>query len=129
MMLYLPSLLAPVMSSVEAEKWIRQYLKKERASMQIESLSMQGRLLPDRQEAEKLEADLRKIETNPFRSIEVKHFLIAPPTSSSRIFLAKVVLDDGSNDIVRYFSLSAKNNIFDFFWVNEQAQWMWYFSL
>lgn len=103
-------------------------MKKERASLLMARLEGEGMRLPDRQEAEQLETDLKKLKTIPFKSIEIKHFLFAPPTSATRIFTAKVVLDDGNNNSPRYFSLSAENNIFDFFWVNEQSRWMWYFS-
>ena len=124
----LPTLFAPSLSPDEAEKWIRQYLKKEQTSLHMERLKTKGKSLPDRQEAEQLKADLIKLEAVPFKSIEIKSFLFAPPGSSTRIFIAKVVLDDGSSNVPRYFSLSAENNFFNFFWVNEHSGWMWYFS-
>ncbi|NIW71820.1 hypothetical protein GWN15_23585 [candidate division KSB1 bacterium] len=126
---YLPNLLAPSLSAKEAEKWIRRHLKEEITLSRIERFKESENGRKAKKEAENLQIELKKLETVPFKSVEVGHFLFPPPGSSTRIYVVKVVIGDGSQGVPRFFSLSAENNMFDFFWVNEHSRWMWFFSI
>lgn len=125
----LPNLLVASLEPDQAEKWIRHYLKKRLSYAYLDQLRNSGLSLPGRELAEQWGNDLRSADIIVFESLEIRHFLLAPPTASTRIYMVKVVLK-GSNDErnTRYFSLTAKNRFFDFFWVNEHSKWMWKFS-
>lgn len=129
-MLSLPNLLAPTLDEAEAEKWIRLYLKKEISNRQLVELAKSGLRVPDREAAKQIGEDLRAVDEIEFLSIEVKHFLVALPTDTSRLFTARAVLRgaDGQEQ-TRYFSLSAESRLYDFFWVNEHSRLMWAFSI
>lgn len=125
----LPNLLAESLEPGRAEQWIRSYLKKGAGIQHREALAATGKNVPDRAMAEQWQADYQRIDQTEFLSVEVKHFLVAPPGASSRIFVARVVLKEPDADPqTRYFSLSAENNLFDFFWVNEHGRLMWTFA-
>lgn len=121
----LPNLLAAPLEPEQAERWIRHYLKKRLSGNYVEQLRSSGMRVPDTGMAEQWENELRDADSIEFESLEIRHFLVAPPTSSTRIYLVKVVIK-GSNDErnSRYFSLTAKNRFFNFFWVNEHSKWM-----
>lgn len=126
----LPNLLAPSLQPKQAEKWIRQYLKQYAMGKNIEQLKAGGQTSPDLKTSLKWERDLNRIDRMEFISLEIRHFLVAPPTSSTRIFMVKTVIrDSDKNENIRYFSLSARNRFFDFFWVNEHSKWKWFFSI
>lgn len=125
----LPNLLAESLEPARAEQWIRGYLKKEAGARHREALLAAGGTVPDRPMAEQWQAEYRRIDQTQFLSLEVKHFLVAPPGAISRIFVAKAVMQVPDADPqTRFFSLSAESNLFDFFWVNEQNRLMWAFS-
>lgn len=125
----LPNLLAASLDQRQAERWIRQYLKKQVSDYYMSDVAKSSMRLPDRAMAERWESDINNIDSINFSSLEIKHFLVAPPTATSRIYVARVVLQDpDGNEEIRYFSLSAENRFFDFFWVNEHSRWMWTFS-
>ncbi|KMP10677.1 hypothetical protein UZ36_06930 [Candidatus Nitromaritima sp. SCGC AAA799-C22] len=127
--LSIPYLLAPSLSPEAAKKWIRLYLRNQFMTGQKENLRIAEQNLPDRQKARTWETELRRLERIEFKSVEIKQFLMAPPSTSTRIYVARVVIGDSKGqDNARYFSLSARNNIFDFFWVNEHSKIMWWFS-
>ncbi len=95
----------------------------------MQKLKAAGQSVPDYSTASKWEKELTDINQMEFVSIEIRHFLIAPPTSSTRIFMVKAVMRDADkNESTRYFSLSARNRFFDFFWVNEHSRWKWLLS-
>lgn len=72
--------------------------------------------MPDSNTSLKWEKEIQQIQEMEFDSLEIKHFLVAPPTSSKRIYMAKVVMRDSENVIsTSYFSLSAQNWFFNFF--------------
>jgi len=125
----LPNLLAARLDKKTAEKWIRQYLVKQAVQRNSDKLIEQGSTVPDFNTSLNWEKEIQQIQKMEFDSLEIKHFLVAPPTSSKRIYMTRVVMRD-SEDVIRtrYFSLSAQNRFFDFFWVNEQSAWMWYLS-
>jgi len=125
----LPNLLAGRLDKKTAEKWIRQYLVKQAVQRNSDKLIEQGSTVPDFNTSLNWEKEIQQIQKMEFDSLEIKHFLVAPPTSSKRIYMTRVVMRD-SEDVIRtrYFSLSAQNRFFDFFWVNEQSAWMWYLS-
>jgi phage-related protein len=126
----LPNLLAASLGPKQAEKWIRQYLKQHTMGSNMEQLKAAGLNTPDEQIAKRWQADLNHIDQMEFISIEIRHFLVAPPTSSTRIFMVKAVIrDSDKNENIRYFSLSASNRFFDFFWVNEHSKWKWFLSI
>jgi hypothetical protein len=126
----LPNLLAASLKPQQAEKWIRHYLKQNAMGKNMQDLKAAGQNSPDLRTASKWEKDLNRIEQMEFISIEIRHFLVAPPTSSTRIYLVKTVIrDSDKNEKTRYFSLSARNRFFDFFWVNEHSKWKWFFSI
>ncbi|NIT13696.1 MAG: hypothetical protein GTN99_05480 [Candidatus Dadabacteria bacterium] len=125
----LPNLLAASLSPVQAEKWIRYYLKQYAMGKNMQQLKKSGMSSPDFITASKWEKDLSSINQMEFVSIEISHFLVAPPTSSTRIFMVKAVIrDSDGRESTRYFSLSARNRFYDFFWVNEHSKWKWYLS-
>lgn len=126
----LPTLLAASLEPDQAEKGIRYYLKHDAMAEHLEQLKVAGLNSPNRKIAERWENDLKYIEQMEFISLEIRHFLFAPPTSSTRIFMVKAVLRDTENhERVCYFSLSARNRFFDFFWVNEHSKWKCFFSI
>ena len=126
----LPNLLAPSLEPEQAEKWIRHYLKQHAMGRHMEQLKAAGLNTPNAEIAKLWQADLNRIEQMEFISLEIRHFLISPPTSSTRIFMVKAVIRDlDKNENIRYFSLSARNRFFDFFWVNEHSKWKWFFSI
>ena len=85
----------------------------------MEQLKAAGLNTPDAKIAKRWQTDLNRIEQMEFISTEIRHFLVAPPTSSTRIFMVKAVIrDTNKNENIRYFSLSARNRFFDFFWLN-----------
>lgn len=125
----LPNLFAASLKPEQAERWIRHYLKMKLAQEYVEQVKKSGFNPPDAVLAEQWNKDIRKSENVVFESIEVSHFLIAPPTSSTRIYVVKTVIKGKDEQRkTRYFSLTSKNRFFDFFWVNEHSRWMWLFS-
>jgi hypothetical protein len=126
----IPNLMAESLDPVRAEDWIRSYLKQQAMNRRMEDLRIEGISSPNAPLARKWKTDLVNVDRMQFVSLEIKHFLIAPPGSTTRIFVAKTVIRQaGKEDQTRYFSLSARNRAFDFFWVNEHSQWMWMFSI
>jgi hypothetical protein len=126
----LPNLLAASLEPKQAEDWIRIYLKKKVSAEYVEQVKNSGLNLPSTELAERWQNDIKNIEDMDFESLEIRHFLIAPPTSSTRIYVVKAIIM-GLNDKkhTRYFSLTARNRYFDFFWVSEHSKWMWLFSI
>ena len=90
----LPTLLAASLEPDQAEKGIRYYLKHDAMAEHLEQLKVAGLNSPNRKIAERWENDLKYIEQMEFISLEIRHFLFAPPTSSTRIFMVKAVLRD-----------------------------------
>ncbi|NIP38271.1 MAG: hypothetical protein GWO07_03610 [Candidatus Dadabacteria bacterium] len=125
----LPNLLAASLSQEQAEKWIRYYLKQHAMGRNMQQLKADGQSSADYKTASKWEKELNRIDRMEFVSIEIRHFLVAPPTSSTRIYMVKAVIRGADKkESTRYFSLSAQNNFFDFFWVNEHSRWKWFLS-
>jgi len=126
-----PQLFAESLDSDRAKDWIRRHLKVNIMMRHMQEMKTAGMESPDKNMAERLNAELEQFERTQFVSVEVKHFLFVPTLiTSSRMFVVKAVLrPENKKEETHYFSLSARNNLFDFFWVAEQSQWMWYFSV
>jgi len=129
--LSIPSLFAASLDSGTAQKWVHRQLKANLATRLIEDMKAAGLQAPDRDMAERWDREFKQFERMEFVSVEVKHFIFVPTLiTSSRMFVAKAVLrPENGKEVTRYFSLSAQNNFFDFFWVAEQSRWMWWFSI
>jgi hypothetical protein len=127
----IPQLFAESLDSDRAKDWIQRHLKTKIALRHMEEMKAAGAKSPDKSMAERLNAELEQFKRMQFVSVEVKQFLFVPTLiTSSRMFVVKAVLRlDNKTEETHYFSLSARNNLFDFFWVAEQSQWMWYFSI
>ena len=80
---------------------------------------------------QRLKNDLQKIDHIPFVSLEIGHLIFVPTfITSSRVYVAKAVFrDEDGAERTRYFSLTARNNFFDFFWVNEHSRLIWWFTV
>ncbi|MDA0691020.1 MAG: hypothetical protein O3A78_02770 [Nitrospinae bacterium] len=127
----IPQIFADSLDSERAKDWIRRHLKTNIALRHMQEMKAAGLKSPDKNMAERLNAELEQFERTQFISVEVKHFLFVPTLiTSSRMFVVKTVLrPENKKEETLYFSMSARNNLFDFFWVAEQSQWMWYFSI
>ncbi len=125
----LPNLMAESLEPERAAQWIRHHLKQLASAQQMAALAAEQRATPNRADAKRWREALLAADHTEFVAVEVKHFLVAPPGSSRRIFVARVITQEGGKTLrTRYFSLSAENNAFDFFWVREQSRWMWLLS-
>ncbi len=92
----------------------------------MDELRASGSTLPDAGTARRWKEDLERLDRIDLRSVEVRHFLLVPPFTISRMFVVKAVFQDGNGEKrTRCFSLSAESRFFDFFWVSEQASWVW----
>ena len=124
-----PALLAASLDPARAEKAIRTYLERQQRQHQLAELRANGLTVPTRGMAERWQGEMRRLEETTFVSTEVKHFLFAPPTSATRIFVVKALLrDGGGGERTHYFTLSAENRFFNVFWVNETSRTLWLFA-
>jgi hypothetical protein len=105
-------------------------MKQKLMSEHMEYLKTAGLRTPNAEVAERWKAQLQQIEQVELISMKIRHFLVAPPFSSTRIFVVKTVIHNTEKQQQpRYFSLSARNRFFNFFWVNEHSKWIWLFSI
>jgi hypothetical protein len=126
----LPSFFAASLDPQRAEKDIRQHLKWQLSSRYMADLRAAGLGSPDVETATRLKADYEYINRLEFASVQIRHFIFVPPFTSSRLFVVKAVLRDAKHrEQIRYFSFSARNKFFDFFWVAEQSRFMWLLSI
>lgn len=110
-----PSFFAATLDEGKAEEEIRAFLKKEAANRHLSVMQAAGMDSPDAALAERMEADLIKIDRIEFISLEVARFIFTPPTTTSRLFIAKAILrDEGQKPTTRYFSLSVQKKILRF---------------
>lgn len=124
-----PALLAPSLDAMRAEEGIRTYLVRQQTQRQLAELRARGLRVPTVAMAERWQAQMQRIRQTEFESIEVRHFLFAPPTSTTRIFVVKMLCrEGGKRQSTRYFTLSAENRFFDFFWVSERSRLFWLFA-
>lgn len=127
----IPFLFAAALDAERAKHWILYYLKKEAAQQHSRELQSSGLNLPTQEMAERWKAEMDEISQIEFLSLDIKKFIFVPTLiTSSRMYAVRVDLQrPNRKSETRYFSLSAKNNLFDFFWVTEQSRWMWFFSI
>lgn len=126
-----PSFFAASLNPDQAREWILSYLKKELASQHLQELQSSRLSIPTYETAERWKSEIDEINQIKFESIKIKQFIFVPTIiTSSRIFIVKVeYMDAHHHRETRYYSLSAKNNLADFFWVREQSRLMWFLSL
>lgn len=129
-LLSLPTFFAETLDAERAEEWIRKYLKKEVTNRFTHVLKNDGSNPSDVEAAQRLKDDMDRIDQTVFISVKVNRFLFTPPFTTRRMFVVKAVLrsSEGTEE-TRFFTLSAENRFFDFFWVNEYSRWMWFFSI
>lgn len=126
----LPSFFAASLEPARAEKEIRHYLRSQLSSRFIREIQKAGLSSPDFEMSARLQAGYKYIDQLKFVSVEVDHFLFVPPFTSHRLFVVKAVICDASQrEQTRYFSFSARNKFFDFFWVTEQSRFIWMLSI
>jgi hypothetical protein len=132
-LLVLPRLFAAPLDDKRAEAEIRSFLKRQATLQNMAGLRAAGRSTPEAGAARRWQSELERLERTEFVSIEIKHLLFVPPFTSSRFYVARATLRDPRDpervDEVRFFSLSADNHFFDFFWVSEQSRLMWLLSI
>ncbi len=126
----LPSFFAASLEPARAEKGIRQHLRQQLSSRYMTDLKAAGLSSPDFETATRWKAGYDDIDRLEFVSVQIKHFMLVPPFTSSRLFVVKAVIRDSQQrQQIRYFSFSARNKFFDFFWVAEQSRFMWILSI
>ena len=127
----IPFLFAASLDADQARHWILDYLKKEVALQHVQDLRSSGLSLPTQEMAERWKSEMDEISQIKFLSLDIKKFILVPSfITSSRMYTVRVDLQrPNRKKETRYFSLSARNNLFDFFWVTEQSRWMWFFSI
>jgi hypothetical protein len=128
-LLYFPSLLAISLDSELAQKEIRHHLKWKLGIRHMEEVQSAGLKSPDIEMAKRWQEQLASVDQLEFVAVEIKHLLFVPFFTTDRIFMVKIVSrDKNQQEQTRYFSLSARNKFFDFFWVAEQSRLLWMLS-
>ena len=123
--LFAPSLLAPSLDAGRARQEVLKYLRQQLGAAQLTELRSSKLAVPDSAMSARWQGQQSQIDGLEFVSVEVGR-LPYLPFSSSRMFMIKAVLKDtdgGQYD--RYFSMSARSRLYDFFWVAEQSRLLW----
>ncbi len=64
-----------------------------------------------------------------FASVEVETFLFYPPFVSGRVYTIKAVIRENNKpDAIRFFSISTRSKIANYYWVDEKSRLMWFYS-
>lgn len=128
--LFLPSFFVVSLEPEIAKKEIQLYLARVAVSQYMEGRPAAGTTEPDIPALRKMSEEQQKIKQTQFVSVEIKNPFLYPPFISSRVYIVKVVLREGNEpDVTRYFTISTRNKLVNYYWVDEKSEIWWFLSL